>query len=430
MSDGTSSNTTSALRYLNPVNLFGFPFCRGALLLSRRALLVILALCCCIRIGSAQAATSAEAERDRDETAQLKIKSPAAADLLERGELLLSSGRAPEAAVLLSQASELVPNSAVVARSQCEALTTLRQPEAAVKACRRALVTAPTQRDWPRDMLAMVRAHLAAEHGPTPEQLREAVRATQALMHKVPNQSWPYRAQCEIAKRLGQVSAQTQCNNETVSAQVELSGTRGSFMAHRPRWYIWAAWLALGAAGVVTLLHAVRSAFFKLPRRAVIHSTQVVLLASCFFAPAVVMGQSNDNRPGSGSQGPPSGDFASDKINEKDPESSVPSPQQRDADPLGYAYFVMGLTDRADRAMKHQDYKAAARYYKALVKAAPNHSVGYAKLCTAFEAMEDWPNALDSCSTGSWPRGRQGPGLCQIRPSGAGTHAKVQADGY
>ena len=398
MSDGTTSNIPTAPHRFKPGT--SLSCCHRGQLSSRRAWAILLLLWFCIPFESAQAATSDETERDRDETTQLEVKTPAAADLFKRGEQLLKSGRAPEAAVLLSQASELAPNSSVVARRQCEALTTLKQPEAAVKACRRALVTAPTQRDWPRDMLAMVRAHLAAEHGPTPEQLREAIRATQALMHKVPNQSWPYRAQCEIAKHLGQVSAQTQCTEQMwtlASEQGETNRNGGSFMVHRLKWYVWAAWLALCAASVVTLLHALRSAFFKLPRRSVIHSAQVLLLASWLLAPAVAVGQTNNNRPGAASPIGPSGDFASDRINDKDPESSVPSPEQRDANPMGYAYFVMGLTDRAEKAMKHQDYKAAVRYYKALVKAAPNHSVGYSKLCAAFEAMEDWPNALDSC---------------------------------
>ncbi len=363
-------------------------------------ILAALPICILLSVGTARAASSTEQEWDRDEEAQLRNASPAAADLAGKGELLLNSGRASDAETLLAQASALVPNNALVARRQCQALTALGQYEAAAKACRRALVTAPTKRDWARDMVAIVRPLMAAEHGPSPEQLREAIMITQALMQKVPNQKWPYVAQCEIAKGLGQLNALTSCDEQgqlSARERAKIKGAIGGVMVQRPRWYFWAAWLAVIAAGIATLLHAGWSATLKLPRRSATHFTWVFLVTCWLLVPSIAIGQLNNNRAAPGRPGATADNLGPVSINDKDPESSVPSPQQRDADPVSYAYFVMSVTERAENAFKRGDYTSALRYFSAFIKAVPNRSIGYVKLCTTYEAMGDWPHAVDSC---------------------------------
>jgi len=249
-------------------------------------------------------------------------------------------------------------------------------------------------------MLLTVGALMAGEKGPTPEQLYQAITATQSLAQKVPNQPWPYLAQCEIATRLGQTSALEQCGNQLQRlspASANLRGTGSTVMATHTHWFVWMAWLTLALACAVTAMHALASVIFRARRRSAVHLTQLILVVLGLCTPSRVVSQSAAARTVSGSTGSKPADLGRAPINDKDPEGSVPTPQQRDADPLNYAYFVMDVTARAEKAVKQEDYKTAVRYFRALVKAVPNRSIGYAKLCKAYEALGDWPNALENC---------------------------------
>ncbi|MBN2196970.1 MAG: hypothetical protein JW751_29465 [Polyangiaceae bacterium] len=96
-----------------------------------------------------------------------------------------------------------------------------------------------------------------------------------------------------------------------------------------------------------------------------------------------------------GAEGDPS---ASEGLVSRDePELSVPTPVERDADPLAFGNFLMEATDLAEKAMREGDYAASARYFRAVVKAVPDRSVGYARLCDAYEAMGDRKTAILAC---------------------------------
>ena len=93
-------------------------------------------------------------------------------------------------------------------------------------------------------------------------------------------------------------------------------------------------------------------------------------------------------------QPPSTGKF---QINDADPGSSVPTPAQRDSDPVDYAYFIMDLSARAEKAVRLGDHQAAVRYFGALAKAVPDRSIAYTRLCSSYEKLGDWKQALDSC---------------------------------
>jgi predicted Zn-dependent protease len=65
--------------------------------------------------------------------------------------------------------------------------------------------------------------------------------------------------------------------------------------------------------------------------------------------------------------------------------------------PLEFGYLLMELTDRATRALETGDFPRAVRYFEAVVVAAPERSVGYAKLCQSYAGMNDRARALDAC---------------------------------
>jgi tetratricopeptide (TPR) repeat protein len=85
-------------------------------------------------------------------------------------------------------------------------------------------------------------------------------------------------------------------------------------------------------------------------------------------------------------------------IYDPDPVRSIPTPEQRDADPLEFGYFLMDLSDRAEAALKVGKFKKALPYFDAMAKAVPNRSISYAKLCMCYRAIDDWKSAEEQCS--------------------------------
>jgi hypothetical protein len=90
-------------------------------------------------------------------------------------------------------------------------------------------------------------------------------------------------------------------------------------------------------------------------------------------------------------------DLSTWKVDDDDPENSVPTPAQRDRDPLQFGYHLMDLADKADQATKKKDHRVAAKYWAAVVKAVPDRSTGFSKLCGSYEALGERAKALDTC---------------------------------
>jgi tetratricopeptide (TPR) repeat protein len=76
----------------------------------------------------------------------------------------------------------------------------------------------------------------------------------------------------------------------------------------------------------------------------------------------------------------------------------VPKPEDRDANPLQYGYFLMDLGLLADNAVKAQDFGKAARLFEAIVKAVPDEALGYRKACESYEKLGQRERALPLCA--------------------------------
>lgn len=85
------------------------------------------------------------------------------------------------------------------------------------------------------------------------------------------------------------------------------------------------------------------------------------------------------------------------KVNQADPESSVPTPEQAMQMPLEMGYFLMDLADLAERAEKQGEYAKAIPFYKAMAKAVPDRSISFSKQCTDYQLLGDRKNAIDTC---------------------------------
>jgi tetratricopeptide (TPR) repeat protein len=335
---------------------------------------------------------------DSDDVGQLRRHTPEAARLLEQGESLLVAGQAEEALGPLAQASALAPRSALVARRQCEALTALHRQEEALVACHAALGRGGNA----QDMRATVAALMRAGGAPTPEQLAEAVMLTTSLGRFASGEPWPHAARCDIAERLGDWSAVRACLGElqrVAPTHPETIRVMNVMRAHRPAWYLSAGWVVILAGCAATLLHALGRGWARIRHRATRTVPALVCLALglSWSRPSGAEGEDSTAK----SSGVPAvADRLSQwPINEKDPESSVPTPQQRDSEPLQYGYHLMDLTDRAEASVKRGDHAAAVKYWRALAKAVPDNATAFRKMCVSYQALGDWDKAVASCNT-------------------------------
>jgi tetratricopeptide (TPR) repeat protein len=87
------------------------------------------------------------------------------------------------------------------------------------------------------------------------------------------------------------------------------------------------------------------------------------------------------------------------RIDPENPESRVPSAEERERNPIAFGHFMMDVTTLAEEASKRGDHAAAIKYYRALAVAVPDHSVAFTKLCSAYEAAGDLARAERACGT-------------------------------
>jgi tetratricopeptide (TPR) repeat protein len=85
-------------------------------------------------------------------------------------------------------------------------------------------------------------------------------------------------------------------------------------------------------------------------------------------------------------------------VNDADPEGTVPLELQK-TNPMGFAYYYMELTDKAETAVAEKRYADAVKYQRAMVKSSPEDAIGYRKLCASYAAMGEREQALNACST-------------------------------
>jgi hypothetical protein len=85
------------------------------------------------------------------------------------------------------------------------------------------------------------------------------------------------------------------------------------------------------------------------------------------------------------------------KIDDADPEASVPGPEEAAREPLQYGYLLQDLAGKGEAASKRGNHAAAARYYAALAKAAPTVAFPPRQMCVELEAAGDIPKAIQAC---------------------------------
>jgi hypothetical protein len=166
-------------------------------------------------------------------------------------------------------------------------------------------------------------------------------------------------------------------------------------MPRRASWLIWALRALLLSALAGTLAHAElrrrRPLSPRLPRHKAAPVSALVVAAY-----AVLCGGGASAASAAPEPRATLGDVTIDDAN---PEASVPSQEDRDRRPLQFGYYLQDLATRAEEAAKRGDHAAAARFYRALFKAAPEVSYAPRKVCEALEAAHDVAGAVLACRT-------------------------------
>ncbi len=365
----------------------------------RHMWLLVLPFLVCLTSEKVAAADNAKPDSfDQRNLANLKRTSAEALRLFEQGEGFLQAKQAAQAARAFDRAAELAPDNALVARRQCEALTLLRQTAAAKEACRHAMTASGR---GPGDMVASVHALLNSPIVPTPDNLYEAIIVAQTITRLLPNQVSFYAAQCEIAEQQRDWAFVEKC-----AAQIKHLAPDSSYSKRfqravresRPSWPVWTLWHAVLVVLVFTLLHGLRSMILRVRAKSrfktYVPGAVLIIIGTISSGPA--FGQPTVAPKTESKQPTAIGKW---QVNDADPVSSVPTPEQRDSNPLSYAYFIMDLTGRAEKAVRLGDHQSAVKYFSALAKAIPDRSIAYTRLCTSYAALGDWKPALESCRT-------------------------------
>ena len=178
----------------------------------------------------------------------------------------------------------------------------------------------------------------------------------------------------------------------------DTAGVRSALQAKRTTWRTWLGWLLVGGASLATMAHALWSARRRsaaVRPRAV---AAVLALLGAVAAPLSAHAEPSADHPDRVSNWP---------IDDQNPESSIPTPEQRNRNPLEFGYWLQDLAFKATAASKRGDHAAAVNYYRAMATAVPDRAVSYSKLCDEYEAVGDIEKAILACKATTYLAGVQ-----------------------
>ncbi|HEY3256609.1 MAG TPA: hypothetical protein VGJ91_21770 [Polyangiaceae bacterium] len=332
---------------------------------------------------------------DSDDLATLERRNPAFVSAFLRGEAELRAGALSTAAETFKELAKQAPESALTLRRYCQALTELGDRKTAISACEAAI----NQRQSAPVFRALVGALMSTP--PTPEDLVFATRLAIAAQRRQDDQPWGLAAQADIAERIGD---EKMLQSSVVELERIAPGHYETLRARRalngfllPNW-AWLGWFGLGAALLGTAAHAVLTPITR--RRArrrlasvagvlvLVGATQLVARPASAADEAPAPAAKNAHDDGSLSEWP---------VDDKDPTKSLPTPKQRDRDPMQFGYHMMDLADKADRAKARGDFTAVGKYYEAMAIAVPDRAIGYRKSCEGYEKAGNLDKALQMC---------------------------------
>jgi tetratricopeptide (TPR) repeat protein len=348
---------------------------------------------------------------EAQERERLRTTAPAAYAALRDGEAAVGAGDLAKAADGFARARKLAARSPLLARRHCEALAAAGRKKEALAACDEAR----TLGGGPLEMRAAVSAYLAGSGMPTHEDLAYAVFLSEQVLQRIPTLPHGHAARCEIARKIGDSRMLATCLETLRRMAPEHEETRRAVAAAvRPTpWATWAGFGLVALATLATLAHAVaRQLRSRRTTGQPAPSVPLAVLAAvtglCWLAaPAGAAAKPEPgappaaaaSAPGERTWGDPAkADLGSIKIDDNNPEASVPTSAEANKNPLEFGYILQDLLARAEIAVQKKDHAAAVKYFRAVVKMVPDRSAGFSRLCEQYEKLGDIGRAVQACA--------------------------------
>jgi tetratricopeptide (TPR) repeat protein len=341
--------------------------------------------------GEARAA-AADPLEDVDH-ARLLSETPAADEAVRQGEAAVRSGDPARAAALFARARELAPRSPLPARRHCTVLAMLGRQQEALDACDKARMNGGSA----ADMRATVSAYLARPGAPTANELSRAMHYAGLSQQREPTLRYGAESRCDIARKIGDAHMLRAClaDLQRLAPEHEETARMLASAAGGTPWRLWLGLAAIALLSLGTLAHALRRTIKLRPPRQKQAGPAPVVVA--LVLGAMLPAAAGRARAAEAPARPERAELSEYAIDDANPEASVPSQEKANSNPIQFGYLIQDLLDRADAATKRKDHAAAVRYYRAIVKAVPDKSVGLAKLCQAYEANGEIDTALKAC---------------------------------
>ena len=277
-----------------------------------------------------------------------------------------------------------------IAREDCEAALAREEAGKPGISSRGPCHTAFLSVGQPEDLRNEVASMMSSAAHPTLDDVALAAAMADAALKRDTRRPWGYLARCDIARRMGNADTLQGCLEDLRRVVPEDPATKWALAVstERPSFWIWALRVILLAAVSGTAVHAAVGKLRRRRRRA------TPVAAAALMGVLVLLGLCGGS---AWAEAPPPDHLSSFKIDDNDPEASVPSPEVQVKKPLEFGYFIQDLGGKAEKAVKAGDHSAAARYFGALAKAAPTVAYGPRKVCEQLEAAGDPDGAIKAC---------------------------------
>ncbi|HLK88998.1 MAG TPA: hypothetical protein VKZ18_03835 [Polyangia bacterium] len=324
------------------------------------------------------------------------------ARLVGLGRAAAASNQLAAAADFFAQARRADPHSLSALRGACTVALALEQRGSKTVSSREPCHAAVRLSNLPEDERNEVASMMAPRATPSLDDLAVGALLIDAAQRQAVDQPFASLARCDIARRLGSADTMTSCLEDLRRRAPGHPATKLAFaqnggQASVPLWIVRGLLLILFLG---TPIHALRRARRAHNGRArtTLPSPASALVVTCLLGTLVGI-RIAAAEPASPPHAVPKEQLSHFQINDLDPESSVPSEEERNAQPLEFGYFLQDLASKASNAGKSGNHAAEALYDRALTKAAPDSAFGPRELCKAEEAGDDLHAAVVACRT-------------------------------
>jgi tetratricopeptide (TPR) repeat protein len=327
---------------------------------------------------------------DDQELTDAQKEQPSAAEAYVKAEALLRTADLAGAEKQLARACEQRPLSSLFQRRHCQVLTELGKRDEAIKACTAALSGMTAM-----DSRALVGALMSGNALAKPKDVADAMREA-ANARRLNGQYFGDVAFCEIAHHIGDDAMFTACLaslEKNAPSYFETARWRNAH-AGTPLWLYWLGWSLLGLVALFML----GQAFWRWFRAPAPHSRKagtaaaLVLALGTAFSPTA---HADESSPPTNAK--PHFQLSQFAINFDDPESKIPTIQERNANALEFGYFLQDLSAEALKAERKNDYRTAVKFWRASAKAVPDEAVAYSRACNDYQLLGEREHGMEYC---------------------------------